>query len=174
MYGLRRLCAQADLPKLALNPSVARPAAGDAASAGAYAPHALYVGCKVAAKVSQKAPKELKTTNGNVLPIMNSRNPPMIMSRPPKKKYAPLVDCYLATGNIDLGECLAYSEAAPFPPAPRHPIRSQDRGVKLRRNPRRALMRISVDCASSRFYYIHRRRVTKCLAQITFHGILGR
>jgi hypothetical protein len=57
------------VPKLDLKPIVARPSAGF--SVGEYAPYALKDGCKVAAQPSQNAPKEPKTTKGNVLPIMN-------------------------------------------------------------------------------------------------------
>ena len=42
------------------------------------------------ANVSQKAPKDINTTKGNVFPRKNSRSPLMINSRPPKNKYAPL------------------------------------------------------------------------------------
>jgi hypothetical protein len=51
------------LPKLALNPGVLAPSAK--------APVALYSGIMVKPKVSQKAPKEPKTTNGKVLPMIH-------------------------------------------------------------------------------------------------------
>jgi hypothetical protein len=51
------------LPKLALNPGLFAPSVK--------APVALYSGIMVKPKVSQKAPKEPKTTNGKVLPMIH-------------------------------------------------------------------------------------------------------
>lgn len=66
-----------------------------------------------------------KTTDVNVFPRINSRMLPMICSNPPMKRYAPMF-------------------AAPNPPAPLQPIRSQPSGKEDTTNPARALFSASV------------------------------
>lgn len=65
---------------------------------------------------------------------------------------------------------------APFPPAPLHPMRSQESGLRLSKKPRRALIRL-VSLPSmivETFDNSQRRRVTERLPQVTLHRILRR
>ena len=56
--------------------------------------------------------------------LLTSPTPPSTISIPPANKYQPML-------------------AAPFPPAPRHPMSVQLRGVRDNRKPTRALMRLA-------------------------------
>jgi len=133
------------LPKLALKLLLSRPSAGGVAAEFVYEVNAPELGCRVTATVSQKAANDMNTTKEKVFPRKNSRSPLMINNTPPKNKYAPLYSTSVEGTKQILNECLVtYIEAAPFPPAPRQPMRSQDRGVTLRRIPKRPLSKISI------------------------------
>lgn len=73
-----------------------------------------------------------------------------------------------------------YLLAAPLPPAPRHPIKSQERGVKARRKPTRALSsRVShvvyiVGLGGSEGLGVHRSRVSEGVSQLTLDVVVGR
>jgi hypothetical protein len=68
----------------------------------------------------------------------------------------------------------AYIEAAPLPPDPRQPIRSQDRGVRERRKPSRALYVLSAWRFDSAMVDLHGCWVTKGLSEITLDSSLWR
>lgn len=71
-----------------------------------------------------------------------------------------------------------YTRAAPFPAAPRQPIRVHETDVAVTRKPINALLRESMPCQSrwnvGKLVNEHRSRVTKSLSQLTCHGRLGR
>lgn len=73
-------------PKLALNPRVAMPSAGDLASAGAYDENAANEGFSVPPNASQKQPKLQKTMEGKLFPRTHSMMPLRSMRTPPMKK----------------------------------------------------------------------------------------
>jgi len=73
-----------------------------------------------------------------------------------------------------LDEESLYIDAAPLPPAPRQPIRSHERGVKLRRKPHSALDYVSQCSRINVLKNIQWSWVTKSLSQISFDSILGR
>ena len=110
--------------------------------------------------------------------MIHSPTLPRIIRRPPKKKKAP---CGPSQPRQIRGHSTirVYKpvEAAPLPPAPLHPIGSQESGVKLRRKPTRAL-----ECLSKRTGPQPRQRskdlhwswVTESLAEISSYSILGR
>lgn len=88
-------------------------------------------------------PKVPKTTKGKVFPTIHSPMEPRIMRRPPKPRYTP---SYVLSVMGPYDMCTSRDaanvpvEAAPLPPAPLQPMRSQDRGVRERRKPTRALV----------------------------------
>ena len=68
--------------------------------------------------------------------------------------------------------------AAPLPPAPRHPIRSQDKGVRLRRKPMRALSKYQhadpIHNLEIGNINIQWRWITESLPQLTTGSVLWR
>lgn len=106
-------------PNPALNPCVVRPT--DASCpAGANDEKAAKDGLRVPPRDKKNAPNVQNTTDGKVFPSTNSRSPVVNWSRPPKKK-----NC-----GIPFAALLE---------APRHCIRSHDKGVKASRNPTRPI-----------------------------------
>lgn len=68
----------------------------------------------------------------------------------------------------------SYVEAAPLPPDPRQPIRSQDSGDRARRKPIRALGFWLAMIVAREEDNLHWRWITECFPQIALHDILGR
>lgn len=85
---------------------------------------------------------------------LTSPMPPRIIRSPPAKKYHPML-------------------AEPLPPAPRHPINVQLRGVSESRNPTRALL-TSATASTTRPCDLQRSRVTKRLSELALDLVLGR
>jgi hypothetical protein len=79
----------------------------------------------------------------------------------------------VSRSNVIKWLCI-YSEAAPLPPAPRQPIKSQDKGVRLRRKPNRALSRSASVFTHYICWSLQGSWVAKRLPQVTFYGILRR
>jgi hypothetical protein len=80
-----------------------------------------------------------KTTQGKVLPRINSRILVRTRSPPPRKIIGPL-DKHISIVSCNLGALIdTYVKAIPAPVAPLHPIRQQDNGVVVITNPPRAL-----------------------------------
>jgi hypothetical protein len=68
----------------------------------------------------------------------------------------------------------SYIPAAPLPPAPRQPMRSQDRGESDRMKPRSALRYGSATIEFSAAIDLHWGWITECLSKIPFDCILRR
>ena len=81
--------------------------------------------------------------------------PPRTISSPPAKKYHPML-------------------AEPLPPAPRHPISVQLRGVRESKKPQSALVVVSEGAGQDDANYLQRSRVTKGLAKFALDIVLGR
>jgi hypothetical protein len=80
-----------------------------------------------------------KTTQGKVLPRINSRILVRTRSPPPRKIIGPL-DKHISIVSCNLRTLIdTYVNAIPAPVAPLHPIRQQDNGVVVITNPPRAL-----------------------------------
>lgn len=70
--------------------------------------------------------------------------------------------------------CVAYIPAAPFPPAPLHPIRSQDKGDNDNKKPSNALKVASVAFGSTGGLLLHRSRISKGFSEVALDSILWR
>jgi hypothetical protein len=81
--------------------------------------------------------------------------PPRTINSPPAKKYHPML-------------------AEPLPPAPRHPISVQLRGVRDSKKPQSALVMVSEGEREDVADDLQRSRVTEGLAKFALHIVLGR
>lgn len=128
-----------DLPNPALNACVVRPTEASC-PAGANDENAAKDGLRVPPSDKKNAPNVQKTTEGKVFPSTNSRSPVVNWSRPPKKKNCGLEGVNITNSSTRSELADTYMPFAPLLAAPRHCIRSHDKGVKASKNPTRPLL----------------------------------
>lgn len=127
------------LPNPALKACVVRPT--DASCpAGANDENAAKDGLRVPPRDKKNAPNVQNTTDGKVFPSTNSRSPVVNWSKPPKKKNSGLDGVSMADHLALLRSTRTHIPLAALLAAPRHCIRSHDKGVRASRNPTRPLL----------------------------------